>query len=86
MTGSRQVYNHASNPATDPSTADLEELDYINDQNTANYKRGKLEAYDTLWNMLKVDVTSDFINRFTVCFKRFVAPERPLLYVTEDDE
>ena len=82
MAGSKQIYNHAMNPATDPTTADLDELDYINDQNTANYKRGKLEAYATLWDILKIDVTNDFINKFTVCFKKFVAPAKTWIYVT----
>lgn len=85
MTGSKQIYNHAMNPATTPSTSDLDELDYINDQNTANYKRGKLEAYSSLWEILKVDVTNDFMNKFVVCFKKFVAPTKTNIFVTEED-
>lgn len=48
MAGSKSIYNHAFNPSNEPSTSSMTELDYINDQNTTNYKRGKLEAYSTL--------------------------------------
>ena len=82
--GSKAIYNSALNPSTAPSTATLEELEYINSQNTTNYKKSKMEAYAQLWDLLSTDVTTEFINRFRVCFKQFVAPERPLVYVTED--
>lgn len=86
MAGAKQIYNHAFNPSSDPSTSSLEELNYINDQNTSNYKRGKLEAYGTLWEILKVDVTNEFLNKFLVCFKKFVRPSRTWLYTTEEDD
>lgn len=86
MTGAKQIYNHAFNPSTDPSTSSLTELEYINDQNTANYKRGKLESYSTLWEILKVDVTEDFIKKFLPCFKKFVRPSRTWIYTTEEDD
>lgn len=84
--GSKAIYNSALNPNTAPSTATLEELEYINSQNTTNYKKSKMEAYAQLWDLLSTDVTTEFINRFRVCFKQFVAPERPLVYVTEVDD
>lgn len=84
--GSKAIYNSALNPSTAPSTATLEELEYINSQNTTNYKKSKMEAYAQLWDLLSTDVTTEFINRFRVCFKQFVAPERPLIYVTEVDD
>lgn len=84
--GSKAIYNSALNPSTAPSTATLEELDYINSQNTTNYKKSKMEAYAQLWDLLATDVTTEFINRFRVCFKQFVAPERPLVYVTEEED
>lgn len=43
--GSKQIVNHSYNPSTTPSTATLEELTTINEQNTNNYKRSKLDAY-----------------------------------------
>ena len=86
LKGSRAIYNHAFNPSTTPSTSSLDELTYINDQNTTNYKKSKMDAYEQLMALLEVDVTEEFLNKFKKCFKVFVAPEEPLLYVTEDQE
>lgn len=84
--GSKMISNHAYNPSTEPSTASLEELNQINEQSANIQKRSKLEAYARLWDMLATDVTSEFINRFSVCFKQFVLNENPLLYATPEDE
>ena len=86
MTGSKAIYNQAVNPSTAPSTGSLEELTYINGQNTTNYKKSKMEAYGQLWDLLDNDVTGDFINKFKAFFKQFVRPENPLLYITESEE
>lgn len=83
--GSKAVHNHAYNPSTSPSTQTLEELLHINDQNTTNYKKSKMDAYMQLWMLLDTDVTSDFLNKFKILFKQFVRPENPLIYVTEED-
>jgi hypothetical protein len=48
LIGSKAIYNTALNPSTAPSTGSLEELTYINSQNTTNYKKSKLEAYAQL--------------------------------------
>lgn len=84
--GSKAIYNQALNPQTEPSTAALEELTYINQQNTTNYKKSPLEGYAILMELLKQDVTEDFLRKFSVCFKKFVTPEKPLIYVTEEEE
>ena len=47
---------------------------------------GKLKAYEKLLELLETDVTGEFINKFKVCFKQFVMPERHMIYVTEDEE
>ena len=47
---------------------------------------GKLKAYEKLLELLDTDVTGDFINKFKVCFKQFVMPERHMIYVTEDED
>ena len=88
-TGTKAIYNNAMNPSTAPSTGSLDELTYINSQNTTNYKKSKMDAYAQLWDLLETDVTAEFINRFRVCFKQFVRPEKTWIYVTdleEDDE
>ena len=84
--GSKAIYNQALNPATEPSTGELEELEYINQQNTTNYKKSPLEGYAILVDLLKDDITKQFIDKFNICFKKFVSSERPLLYVSEEDE
>lgn len=85
LQGAKAVNNHAFNPATDPSTGSLEELTYINDQNTTSYKKSKMDAYGQLWNLVATDVTADFLARFNDCFKKFVKPANPLIYVTDED-
>lgn len=86
LVGAKAIYNQALNPSDAPGTGTLEELDYINQQNTTNYKKAPMEAYGQLWELLSIDVTTEFINKFKVCFKTFVMPERPLVYETEEDE
>ena len=46
---------------------------------------GKLKAYEKLLELLETDVTGEFINKFKVCFKQFVMPERTWIYATEED-
>ena len=46
---------------------------------------GKLKAYEKLLELLQTDVTGAFINKFKVCFKQFVMPERTWIYATEED-
>lgn len=86
LTGSKAIHNHAFNPSTTPSTSSLTELTYINDQQTSSFKKNKLDAYTQQWDMLETDVTEEFLNKFKKCFKNFVSPEKPLLYVTDLDE
>ena len=84
--GSKQIANHSYNPSTAPSTSTLEELTTINEQNTNNYKRGKLDAYAFLWDLLATDVTTEFINKFKSLFLVIVEPQLPLWYVTDLNE
>lgn len=86
MTGAKTINNHSYNPSTEPSTGSLEELTTIDNQNTTSYKRSKVEAYAGLWSMIKTDVTEEFIGKFMRLFKKFVQPENPLLYVTEEEQ
>lgn len=84
LQGAKTVYNHANNPSTIPSQASLEELTYIDDQNTTNYKKSKLEAYSNLLETLNDRVTENFIKKFKNLFKMFVRNENPLLYEEEE--
>lgn len=85
MQGNVQIYNNAQNPATEPSTDDDEYLAYINQQNVAKNKKGKLEAYALLDSLLKKDVTQEFLNKFKPLFLNIVQPELPLWYESEDE-
>ena len=84
--GAKQIYNHAYNPSTTPSTQDLEELDHINDQNVTNNKKSKMEAYSILWANLHTDATDEYMNKFKNCFSRFVGDQYPIIYIEEEDE
>lgn len=83
LVGAKAIYNHAFNPETTPSTQDLDELTYINDQNTTNYKKSVMDAYGQLWGLLATDVTESFLANFSVLFKKFISP---VTYVYESEE
>ncbi len=74
LDGSKVIYNHAFNPSTEPSTDTLEELPFINEQNTTNYKKDEIKAYAEAWDMIVTDVTEIFINKFGSLFSAFVNP------------
>lgn len=84
--GSKQIYNHAFNPSTTPTTATLEELEYINDQNTANNKKGKIDGYMLLWSMLSSNEVDDFLRKFRNLFQIVVDRQVPWWYDEEEEE
>lgn len=81
--GAKAIHNHAFNPATEPSTQDTEELNYVNDQNVTKYNKSKMDAYGQLWSLIATDVTEEFLARFKPLFKTFVKPGT-YLYESED--
>lgn len=96
LRGGKAVYNSALNPAqpvlgdkgnaTGEGMNTLNELTYINSQNTTNYQKSVPDAYAILWDMLKTDVTNDFLTKFRKLFLTVVSPENPLYYITKDPE
>lgn len=78
----RSIFNHAYNPSTEPSTGSLEELPGINEQNTNQYVKSKIDAYASLMDLLRTDVTEAFLGEFRKLFKICLV-ENPLLYVTD---
>ena len=84
--GGKAIYNTALNPSNAPGTATTEELNYINQQNTANHKKGKVDAYANLMQLLETDVTEEFISKFKKLFITIVQPDMPLWYITTPDE
>lgn len=85
LVGATAIYNSAYNPETAPSTQSTEELNYINQQNVTKYKKSKLEAYAVLEELIKTDVTEQFIGKFKKLFITIVEPELPLWYTTQGD-
>lgn len=85
LTGSRQIYNNAQNPSTEPSTDTTDELQYINEQSVTKNRRGKLDAYAMLMELLRSDVTNELLTKFKTLFLTVIEPEEPLYYVSEED-
>ena len=85
LVGATAIYNSAYNPETAPSTQATEELNYINQQNVTKYKKSKLEAYAVLEELIKTDVTEQFIGKFKKLFITIVEPDLPLWYTTQGD-
>lgn len=83
LLGGKAIYNHSFNPNTLPSTATLEELLTINDQNTTNYKKGKAEGLLGFLAVIENDPVDEFIHKFKQLFIKVIAPDYPLLYETE---
>ena len=50
--GYKNIFNHAMNPSTTPSTDNTNELPYITDQNVNKGKKSKVDAYASLWDIL----------------------------------
>lgn len=84
--GSKAIYNSAMNPSGQPTTDTVEELKYINQQNTTKYRKGKLDAYGMLLELLETDVTEKFIGKFKKLFITIVQPDYPLWYITTPEE
>lgn len=84
--GVKAIHNHAYNPGTAPSTATLNELPAINEQNTTQYKKSKIDGYAALMELLKTDVSNIFLNRFKVLFQQVVVPVQPLWYTEHEEE
>ncbi len=85
LVGSKAIYNHAMHPDTTPSTAQLTELEYIDDQNTTNYRKDKILALVNAIDVLDTQICERFINRFRKLFINVVYPDYPLLYVSEEN-
>ena len=89
LTGARTLFNNASHDERAPGTDTSEELSYINVQNVTKQKRSKLDAYSYLQDILRTDVTEEFIRSYAKLFSKFVSPTNTRIYVNdivEEDE
>ena len=84
MKGATDIYNHSYNPGTSPSTQSVEELPTVNEQTVTKRKKGPLDAYAYLWDLLDTDVTGNFLNQFQKLFRPIALSELPLWYATKE--
>lgn len=80
LKGTMVMYNHAVNPDTEPTTTSYDALPGINRQTVQTTKRGMLEGYSTLLELVNTDVTAAFLNKFKKLFITVVMPQAPLWY------
>lgn len=84
--GSSAIYNTALNPSTQPGTGTDNELNFINSQNVTKYKKSKLEGLAILSDLLKNDVTEEFLRRFDDFFKTIIYTGKEYLYATYNNQ
>ena len=79
---SKVWYNHAMyNGSAVAADGDNELLKAINEQTQTHYKRGKIEALQTLAGLLATDVSEEYIHVFDDLFSQ-VAMQNPVIYET----
>ena len=83
--GDIQIANSASNPDEEPTTNTLDELTYINHQNTQRQKRSKLTGLALLDGLLQNDLCESYVRKFSPLFKRVYVPAE-FIYVSDEEE
>lgn len=88
LSGAKTIFNRALHPQTEPGTDTGEYLSYINAQDVSKIKRSKIDAYAYLNDVLKNDVTEEFIDSYAKLFSKVVSPTITRIYENdiEDDE
>lgn len=78
--GTIMTYNTAMNPDGAPTTETWDTLQGINSQNKNLYQRGKLDSYAYIDQILKTDVTREFVEKFKKFFDIMASPGMKLDY------
>lgn len=86
ITGARTIFNRAVHPENQPGTNTDEELTYLNAQDVSKQRRSKLDAYSYLFDVLKNDVTEEFISAFAKLFSKYVSPTVTRIYENDSEE
>lgn len=86
LTGAKTIFNRAEHPETEPGTDTDTELTYINAQDVSKHKRSKIDAYAYLNDVLKNDVTQEFIDHYASLFSKFVSPTVTRIYENDIEE
>ena len=78
--GTIMTYNTAMNPDGAPTTETWDTLQGINSQNKTLQQRGKLDSYAYIDQILRTDVTREFIEKFKKFFDIMASPGMKLEY------
>ena len=78
--GYKNIFNHAVNPSTKPSTENTDELPYINDQNVNKGKKGLTDAYAYLWDLLDSNLTEEFLKKYDKLFSKIATTTNRVVY------
>ena len=82
------IYNTAQNPSTpvtNQGNNTKHQLEYISNQNVSLSQKSKLEAYATLNDVLRKDVTTELLSKFRPLFCGLVAPQLTPVYVYDKE-
>ena len=79
--GYKNIFNRAVNPSTTPSTDASEEIPFINDQNVNKGKRSKADAYAYLWDILKSNITEEFLRNYDKLFSMVATTTNRVVYM-----
>lgn len=82
---STAIFNTSLNPSTKPTEA-FEPLKTINQQNANKWKKNKLEGYAALMDVMKTDVSEQFLDKFDRLFREFMLPDGNLIYKTSAED
>ena len=78
--GYKNIFNHALNPSTTPSTENTNELPFITDQNINKGKKSKIDAYASLWDILRIDVIQEFLRKYDKLFSSIASTTNRMVY------
>lgn len=76
ITGAKQINDHAFNPNTIINTT-TGEIDTVNEQTKSRYVKSKLDGYSLLLELLRNDVTEEFMGKFRRLFYIVIETEYP---------
>ena len=88
----KMVHNYADNPATRYTGGELEEgelIKFINSQSASMSVPSKIKAYEhyvDYFDSITNNLDRAYLDKFKVLFLRCVLPQKPLLYVTDEED
>lgn len=78
----KSISNFASNPSSHTSA----EIDYVDSQSVNKQEGNKILSYQNLLDSLDEEADKWFIDKFSICFTKFVNKNIESVYITDDDE